>query len=35
MVNLVLDFAGLNTYLPWFMDIHGYYIQVSGAILHS
>ena len=30
MVNLVQDFACLNTcsYLPWFMVIHVYHIQV-------
>ena len=24
MVNLARDFAYLNSYLPWFMDVHGY-----------
>ena len=28
MVNLAQDFACLNSYLHWFMDIHVYYIQV-------
>ena len=32
MANLALDFACLNSYLPWFMDIHGYSCLLYSSI---
>ena len=32
MVNFAQDFACLDSYLPWFMDIHGYSCLLYSSI---